>query len=123
MSMQNMVIVALSGLLAAFVGAYLFRKDTQLENKKRKAIELAAKLKQYGLVQIPALLIDFAVGDLSDFLHRVHMMAEMFTGDEKALFAELDGIFERVLEAKLHTEEGRAYLHAKLGEHESAKPE
>ena len=55
------------------VGKWLFGANEKLMAKKRAAQTLAAKLRDAGLKLLPALLEDFAVGDVSDMLRRFTM--------------------------------------------------
>ena len=60
----------LSGVVSLFVGIVvvilLFGANQKLEARKRSAQALAAKLRAKGLVEIPALLDDYVVGDVRD---------------------------------------------------------
>jgi len=96
---------------------WLFQKDTEVENRRRAAGLLATKLSNYGLKRVPALLICYSVGDYSGLFEGVREIFKLFLEDEDALMKELDGVFESVLAVKLNTEQGRAYLAAKLAEY------
>lgn len=103
-------------LLAFFVVKWLFTKDTEIENRRRAAAKLAAKLEAMGLKKLPAFLIDYSVGDYSGMANKIHQLAEMFLEGDEPVMAELDTVFQNVLTAKLATEEGRAFIAAKLAE-------
>jgi len=45
------------------LGKYLFRKDEEIEDRRRQAFKLATKLSEYGLTRIPDVLGCYAVGD------------------------------------------------------------
>ena len=103
-------------LLAYFVVKWLFIKDTEIENRRRAAARLAAKLQELGLRKTPEFLIDYSVGDYSGMANKIHMLAELFLGGDDPVLAEVDTVFRNVLDAKLKTDEGRALIAAKLAE-------
>lgn len=103
-------------LLAYFIGKWLFTKDTEIENRRRAAAKLAAKLQAVGLRKTPEFLIDYSVGDYSGMARKIQTLAEMFLDSEEPVLAEVETVFRNVLDAKLKSEEGRAYIAAKLAE-------
>jgi hypothetical protein len=117
-TMSAIVICILSFIVAcgaAFALAkWAFKKDTEIENRRRAAAKLAGKLESYGLVRIPKFLVDYSVGDYSGMAKGIHDFAELFLNGESAVVTEFDKVFERVLTEKLNTESGRALIAAKL---------
>ncbi len=103
-------------LLAYFLVKWIFTKDTEIENRRRAAAKLAAKLQSIGLKRTPEFLIDYSVGDYSGMANKIHNLADLFLAGDEPLLAEVDTVFRSVLDAKLKTEEGRAFLAAKLAE-------
>jgi hypothetical protein len=76
---------------------------------------LAAKLRAKGLVEIPALLDDYVVGDVRDAVERIHELARMIEiGGDDAICKELDGTFAGMLAAKLATADGLAFVQAQV---------
>ena len=116
-SILILVLVPLVGFLAA---KWLFQKDTEIENRRRGAAKLAAVLQTYGLKKTPEFLIDYSVGDYSGMAHKIADLARLFLDGEEHVVKEFQQVFDRVLEAKLRTDEGRAYIAAKLLE--TSKP-
>ena len=107
--------------LVTFLGAkWLFQKDTEIEDRRRGAAKLAAVLKSYGLEKTPEFLVDYSVGDYSGMAHKIGDLSRLFLSGEEHVVKEFQHVFDRVLEAKLQTDEGRAYIAAKLSE--TAKP-
>ena len=51
---------------------WLFTKDTEIENRRRGAAKLAAKLQAIGLRKLPEFLIDYSVGDYSGMANKIH---------------------------------------------------
>jgi len=115
-SLNSIVIVALIAAVGFFGAKWLFKKDTEIEDRRRGAVKLAGCLKAYGLVKIPDLLSDYAVGDYSGMAMKIKQLAEMFLSGEEAVITELDGVYERVLSQKLMTEAGRALVASKLAD-------
>jgi len=112
-SILILVLVPLVGFLAA---KWLLQKDTEIENRRRGAAKLAAVLQTYGLKKTPEFLIDYSLGDYSGMAHKIADLARLFLDGEEHVVKEFQHVFERVLEAKLQTDEGRAYVAAKLAE-------
>jgi hypothetical protein len=97
---------------------WLFNKDTEIENRRRAAAELAATLRGVGLELIPEFLIDYSVGDYSGMATKIANLGKTFLKGEKAVMAEFERVFENLLAAKVKTEEGRLYVKARLAEAE-----
>lgn len=111
-------VTTLQYVLLAVVGAILgwlaFKKDTEVENRRRAAIEVASVLKAYGLEKTPALLISYAVGDYSGIAYELKAAAKLATGDPKAVMAEFEQAYQKIQAVKLSTPEGRAETEAAL---------
>ena len=95
-------------LLAYFLVKKVFEKDTEVENRRRGAAKLAAKLQEIGLRKLPEFLIDYSVGDYTGMANRIHMLAELLVSGDDPVLAEVDTVFRNVLDAKLKTDDGRA---------------
>lgn len=106
------VLAAVVALLVARDGVkFAFKKDTAKEERRRAAAHLAATLKGLGLVDIPEFLTDYSVGDYSGMYEKIHDLAKLvLKGGEAAVLKEFATVFKRLLDAKLTTEEGRAYI-------------
>jgi len=116
LSLNTVVIVVLIAAVGFLGAKWLFKKDTEIENRRRGAARLAAALKSYGLAKIPEFLIDYSVGDYSGMAMKIKAYAEMFLAGEEAVVKEFDGVFERVLAEKLKSEAGRALIASKLSD-------
>ena len=112
---STIAIIALATVLAVFVGAWLFRRDTAKEERRRNAIQASALLTSMGLKRLPKMLTAYAVGDYSGLAHEMKEFAQLAL-DEKALAAEFDGTFKNVLSQKIKTPEGRALITVMLHE-------
>lgn len=115
-SLNSVVIVVLIAAVGFLGAKWLFKKDTEIEDRRRGAAKLAASLKAYGLARIPDFLIDYSVGDYSGMAEKMKALADMFMSGEEAVVTELDGVYERVLSQKLMTEAGRALVASKLAD-------
>jgi len=116
LSLNTVVIVVLIAAVGFLGAKWLFKKDTEIENRRRGAVKLAASLKAYGLVKIPDFLADYAVGDYSGMAMKIKALAEMFMSGEDAVVKEFDAVYERVLAEKLKSEAGRALIASKLSD-------
>jgi hypothetical protein len=106
--------VALCAVLGIVVGKWLFGKNKVLEAKKRAALTLAAKLRDAGLKMLPALLEDFAVGDVNDMIEKINDVAKLIQSGSDAIEKELEATYENVLDKKMATAEGMALIKAKI---------
>lgn len=100
---------------------FLFRVDEKIEDRRRAMAKLATLLANYGLKRLPEILIDYSVGDYSGMLEHVYDFVKLLEAGDVAVVQEFDAVFERVLERKLSTAEGLAYLAAKIGEAADAR--
>ena len=107
-------------LVGREVGKRLFDVNAKLMTKKRAAQVLAAKLRDNGLKLLPALLEDFAVGDVQDMVEKIHDVAKLVEAGSDAIEKELEQTYENVLAKKLATPEGMALIKAKIAEIEGA---
>jgi hypothetical protein len=112
--------VVLGGILAALAMYYLarllFRTDTAIENRRKAAGQMAIVLGRLGLKKIPAFLIDYSVGDYSGMANAIVELTKLFLSGEAAVLEEFAEVGDNVLTARLSTEEGRAYIAARLSE-------
>jgi len=117
MSLLNVVLLCVAAAAGSFyVARYLFRADERVEDRRRAAAQLAGILRKYGLEKTPVFLESYAVGDYSQMGQDIVDLVKLFLAGEKAVVAELEQVFNRVLTVKLQTEEGRAYVASLLGE-------
>ncbi|MBN2128488.1 MAG: hypothetical protein JW741_03295 [Sedimentisphaerales bacterium] len=114
--------IVVAVLLGREVGKWLFGQNAKLMQKKRAAQVLSAKLRAAGLKWIPALLEDFAVGDVQDMVEKIHDLAKLVEAGSDAIEKELETTYENVLARKLTSPEGLALIKAKIAEIEGAAP-
>jgi len=115
-SLNSLLIGALVIAVAFFVTKWLLQKDTKIEDRRRAAFALSAKLNEYGLVKLSKIIADYAVGDYSGVMHRVKALADLLFEGEDPLLKELDGAFDRILAAKLKNADARALIAAKVAD-------
>jgi len=108
--------VVVAVLVGREVGKWLFGQNAKLMQKKRAAQVLSGKLRAAGLKWIPALLEDFAVGDVQDMVEKIHDLAKLVEAGSDAIEKELETTYENVLARKLATPEGLALIKAKIAE-------
>lgn len=111
-----LVIFAVIAVLGYVIAKWAFRKDTEIENRRRGAAKLAGVLSAKGLKKVPEFLIDYSVGDYSGMGNHIKQLAELFLDGEDAVLKEFDAVFENLLDAKLSSVTGRAYVAAKLSD-------
>lgn len=120
LSLSSLLIVALSGVAGWLGTKWMFKKDHEVEQRRRAAAELAATLYAVGLKTIPQFLLDYSVGDYSGMARKIADVGKTFLSGEAAVLAEFEDVFSNLLGAKLKTEEGRTYIKAKLAEIEKS---
>ena len=116
LTLSNLVIIALSGLCAWLAAKWLFKKDTEIENRRKASAELAASLKARGFVRLPVLFLNYAVGDYSGMAQQIIDMAKTLAGGEKSVMAECADVFKTLLDVNLRTPEGRELVRVNLAE-------
>jgi hypothetical protein len=115
MSTLEIVLICIVAAGVAYaVVAQLFKKDTEVENRRRGAAKLASVLSGLGLKKLPEFLVDYSVGDYSGMAKKIVDTAKLFLDGQDAVIKEFEQVFESLLAAKLSTEPGRAYIAAKL---------
>jgi len=114
LSLMHIVCIALAAAAAYFGVKWAFRKDTEIENRRRKAVELSAKLTSMGFKSMAELFMDYAVGDYSGMFSKMAMVAEKLKGNDKDILADLSDVFDNLLKIKLATQEGRSLVKAEL---------
>ena len=109
------VLVAIAALLIGReAGKWLFGAHKNLANLKRSAQSLSIALRDAGLKRLPSILEEFVVGDVPDLLAAINDMAVVAKAGNEAILKELEGTFDRVLDVKLNSPEGRALIKAQL---------
>jgi hypothetical protein len=106
--------VAVAVLVGREVGKWLFGASEKLTIKKRAAQKLAGILRENGLRLLPALLEDFAVGDVQDMVEKIHDVCKIVDAGSDAILKELEQTYENVLARKLATPAGLAYIKARF---------
>lgn len=114
--LNYLFILAVIGIVGYFIARWLFQKDTEIENRRRGAAKLAGVLSAKGLKKVPDFLIDYSVGDYSGMGTHIKQLADLFLDGEDAVLKEFETVFENLLNAKLATPTGRAYVASKLAD-------
>jgi hypothetical protein len=114
LSLLHIVCIALAALAAYFGVKWAFRKDTEIENRRRRAVELSAKLTGLGFKSMAELFMDYAVGDYSGMFSKMAMVVDKLRGNDKDVLADLSDVFDNLMKMKLATQEGRALVRSEL---------
>lgn len=105
-SIHPIVLLALIVVALGAVGITLFRVDTKIEQRRTVALDIAAWLSAYGFVLLPAMLHMYAIGDYSGLFEAAKSFAKMLA-DPVRREQEFDGVFRKILEARLKNVEQR----------------
>ena len=100
LSTQSVVLVVAVCVAALALGVLLFKKDTEIENRRRHAIEAGSILQSLGLVEIPKMLTDYAVGDYSGLVQRLRDSSTRLLNPAN-IETEFNEVFSRLLDARL----------------------
>ncbi len=112
--LEIILLCAFLALASYCVVRWCFQKDTEVEDRRRGAAKLAAKLSNLGLKKTPEFLMDYSVGDYSGMGKKIADLARLFLDGDDAVTSEFSQVFDGLLAAKLSTDTGRAYIAAKL---------
>lgn len=116
--LNMLVIPGLIGVAAFFAAKFLLKKDDEVERRREAAIDLAAEFKNYGLEISADMLKKYAVGDYSGMAHIIGDAVRLLMKGQDVVVKELDTVFKRVLEKKMASDEGRAFVTVALQEAE-----
>jgi len=106
-------------LIGREAGKWLFGAKKNLTHTRRSALALAVSLREMGMKRVPEVIEELAVGEVSDLLEALRDMSKLMKAGNETILKELEGTFERVLDVKLSTPEGRAVVKARLIEVEA----
>ncbi len=115
--------VVVAVLVGREVGRWLFGQNAKLQETKKAAQVLATELRANGLRLIPSVLDDFVRADVADMIEKVHEVGKLVEAGSDAIKRELQGVYERVLDAKLKQPEGLALIKAKIASLEAPPAE
>lgn len=114
LSLMHIVCIVLAIAAAYFAAKWLCRKDTEIEGRRRRAVELSARLTAMGFKSMAELFMDYAVGDYSGMFSKMAMVVEKLKGNDKDILADMSDVLDNLLKIKLATQEGRALVKAEL---------
>lgn len=105
--------------LAAYVliRVYCFL-DARREKRREAFAKVAFVLQEYGLVRLPKMLLAYSTGNYSDFFKQVAKLADLLDDGSDVVVKEFDQVFARVMDKKLTTPEGKAFIRARVDESE-----
>jgi hypothetical protein len=99
---NDLLTLGLLLVLSVFVGAWLFRRDTEREARRRDMIELSQLFSELGLERLSGLATCYAVGDYSELYRTGRQLAKDLRDKDtamqllrKAFFAQLSIRLER----------------------------
>ena len=113
-SLIQILCVVLGVLAAYFAVRWLFRKDTEVENRRREAARLANKLSEMGFKELPDLFLCYAVGDYSGMAAKMTDVVQRLRNNDKDVFEDMRDVFDKLLKIRLACQEGRMMVKAEL---------
>jgi predicted negative regulator of RcsB-dependent stress response len=118
---KDVAIILLAALAAVAVIGWRFRKDTQIEERRKAAIELARMLEDLGLDRAADAAADYAVGDYSGLYGSLKTLAKELLNPEKAMDVLSKAFFKQV-PRRLEREGDREKLLKMVAEWQSQHP-
>lgn len=100
----KLVAMVAAPVAAGAVGALLIRGDTRVENRRKRAAELAALAGENGLPLTKGMLTNYAAGDYSGLLGSVDALYDELTDDTRRR-AALEVFLAKQLEKRLGNNE------------------
>ncbi|MGQ0636456.1 MAG: hypothetical protein ACT4QC_17730 [Planctomycetaceae bacterium] len=92
-------LIVLIGVTFA-TGWALFSADNRVEERRRRAADVARKLSELGFKKLPLIFTDYSIGDYSGMLRGVHELHDILA-DPAQRQAELETVFELLIREKL----------------------
>lgn len=94
-----LVLGVLIGVVGVLGGRWAFRKDTEVEKRRKSAGRLAGTLRSKGLKHIPEFLEDYSVGDYSGMAEKIHEAAVLMD-DPTAAAKAFDDLADKIIAAR-----------------------
>lgn len=88
--------IVAAGGVAFLVGWLVIGMDNRVEDRRKKAIEVAGKLRGAGFTRLPAFFEDYAVGDISGMIKELKSLHDVLS-DPVQRAAELDKVLKLLL--------------------------
>lgn len=112
--LSNPIVHGVIVLAIAFLVSKLFFKvDKSVEARRRQAITLSSTLASNGMTWVPALLVDYAVGDYESVGVKLGHLAITIEKDP-TLKAEFDTVFQKLLASKFQDPTAKTDLETML---------
>jgi hypothetical protein len=113
-SAMQLLILVLVVVGCYFLGSWGFKFDTGVEERRRAAGVIAGVLSRFGFTKLAEIFLNYSVGDYSGFINCMIDFAKAVLSGEEAFVKELDGAFDRMLDAKLANPVTLAYIKSKV---------
>ncbi len=99
--LQALLVAVGAVALGYVVSKFLYKKDTEVEDRRRAAIDMIPALQAKGMTVLPELFKDYAVGDYSGMANKMKKAAVVLS-NPASLEAEFASVFAKLLDAKLN---------------------
>ncbi len=113
-SLMHIVVIVLAAVAMYFAAKWIFRVDTVVENRRREAAHLAAKLSEMGFKELSTVFLNYAVGDYSGMASQISIVVQRLRGNDKDIFEDMRDVFDKLLKVKLSMKEGRMMVRSEL---------
>lgn len=106
MNLQLILLLAVGAVVAYFLVQFLFKRDTAVEERRRRAIKLSQWCSKNGLPLAGQALDCYAVGDYSGLLFNLKHLGDVI-GDDDQISPAVDKFLKTQLDKKLQSHDGR----------------
>ena len=110
---EQAVILVLVVALGALLAGFLYRKDTEKENRRRAALEISATLKGWGFERFSTFFANYGIGDYSGMVAEIVSLGKL-ASNEPELIKELRAVMLRMIEHEMKDPDQRNLLYEKV---------
>jgi hypothetical protein len=97
-----------------YIGRKVFQFDDATEDRRKAAGVIASLLDRLGLPRLAEIFRNYSVGDYSGFIASMVELGKLVLKGEAVVMAELDTLFDRLLEHKLADPKFVTYLQTRI---------
>jgi hypothetical protein len=124
--MNVILLWVLAGIVCLLLGREFARwvrsKNEAEQEKKRDVQALSLKLHSLGADRISAVLDEYAVDGIHALLEGFRALAKLVVAGSDVIEKDLEGVYEKMLDAKMAHPEGMALIKAKIAAIEGPTP-
>lgn len=110
---EQAVILVLVVVVAALLAGFLYRKDTEKENRRRAALDISSTLSAWGFKRFSTFFANYGIGDYSGMVAEIIALGKL-ASSQKDLVGELREVMLRMIEHDMKDGDQRKVLFEKV---------